>query len=129
MSAARQRAGTVRRLGLPSRRGEMPWEESSVVKHIVLWRLKEAASVAQREAQLQRIKCGLEGLRGRIPGLLAIEVGIDFCRDPNAADIVLYSEFADRAALARYISHPLHLEVAQAVRELASERRLVDYET
>jgi quinol monooxygenase YgiN len=69
----------------------------------------------------------LEGLAGRIPGLLKIEVGINFIADPNAADVVLYSEFIDAAALAVYQAHPLHLEVVPQVKALAVERRSADY--
>ena len=47
--------------------------------------------------------------------------------DANAADVVLYSRFEDRAALAHYQTHPLHVAVAGEVRELTTERRSVDY--
>lgn len=95
------------------------------VKHIVVWRLNDQPSVA---ANAQRAKALLEGLAGRIPGLRHIEVGINFLADPNAADIVLYSEFDDRQALATYQRHPLHLEVVPHIKAMATERRSVDYE-
>lgn len=95
-----------------------------MVKHIVMWRLPDSGSKA---ADAARIKVLLEGLAGRIPGLLKIEVGVNFIDDPNAADVVLYSEFTDAAALAVYQSHPLHLEVVSQVKALAVERRSADY--
>ncbi|MBM4213130.1 MAG: Dabb family protein [Gammaproteobacteria bacterium] len=95
-----------------------------MVKHIVMWRLRDSASKA---ADAARIKVLLEGLSGRIPGLLKIEVGANFIADPNAADVVLYSEFTDAAALAVYQAHPLHLEVVPQVKALAVERRSADY--
>jgi quinol monooxygenase YgiN len=95
-----------------------------MVKHIVMWRLRDSASKA---ADAVRIKVLLEGLSGRIPGLLKIEVGANFIADPNAADVVLYSEFTDAAALAVYQAHPLHLEVVPQVKALAVERRSADY--
>jgi quinol monooxygenase YgiN len=97
-----------------------------MVKHIVAWRLRKEPSV---RANAERVKSLLEGMAGRIPGLLRIEVGINFLDDANAADVVLYSEFVDREALLGYQVHPVHETVKPAIRELTVERRVVDYET
>jgi len=97
-----------------------------MVKHIVMWRLRESAS---KRSDAETIKTLLEGLAGRIPGLLKIEVGINFIDDANAADVVLYSEFADRAALETYQAHPLHQAVVPQVKARAIERRSADYFT
>jgi hypothetical protein len=97
-----------------------------LVKHIVVWRLKGEA--AQKAESARRAKALLEALSGKIPGLLKIEVGINFLEDANAADLVLYSEFSGRVALAQYQIHPEHVAVATQVRELAAERRVVDYD-
>lgn len=95
-----------------------------MVKHIVMWRLRETASKKEDAAT---IKALLEGLAGRIPGLLKVEVGVNFIEDANAADVVLYSEFTDRAALETYQAHPLHQAVVPRVKALAVERRSADY--
>lgn len=97
-----------------------------MVKHIVIWRLKGEGSEKLRAAL--RIKSLLEGLAGRIPGLLKIEVGVNFLEDANASDVALYSEFSGRTALAAYQDHPEHEIVKPLIRELASERRVVDYD-
>lgn len=76
----------------------------------------------------QRIKSLLESLAGRIPGLLKIEVGLNFLDDVNASDVALYSEFADRRALAVYQDHPEHLAVKPLIGALTSERRVADYD-
>lgn len=99
-----------------------------MIKHIVLWRLKEEAHGQGKAANARRICEQLEGLRGRIPGLLAIEVGIDFSAGPTSCDVALYSEFTDRAALQHYQAHPLHQAVAAYVSGVAAERHMVDYE-
>jgi quinol monooxygenase YgiN len=96
-----------------------------MVKHIVMWRLKDETS---KSADAAKIKELLEGLAGRIPGMTHIEVGTNFLVDANSADVVLYSEFVDRAALDGYQQHPLHLAVVPQVKALASERRVVDYQ-
>jgi hypothetical protein len=96
-----------------------------VVKHIVFWRVKDSPG---KQANAQEIRRLLEGLRGRIPGLLNLEVGINFLEDAAASDCALYSEFTDRAALAAYQVHPAHEAVKGPIRELTVERRVVDYD-
>lgn len=97
-----------------------------MIKHIVMWRLDEQAGDKAHNAL--RLKELLEGLNGRIPGLLKLEVGIDFSREGESSDVVLYSEFESRQALDSYQKHPAHAEVAPFVKSVRSERRIVDYE-
>jgi hypothetical protein len=99
-----------------------------MVKHIVFWKVKAGVTGAARDEALRRIKTEFEALQGRIPGLLRIEIGIDFSATEDSADFALYSEFESRAAVDGYQAHPLHLQVAQLVREIRSERRMVDYD-
>ena len=96
-----------------------------MIKHVVVWRLRKEPSV---RANAERVKALLEGMAGRIPGLLKVEVGINVVDDANAADVVLYSEFTDPAALLGYQGHPVHEAVKPAIREMTIERRVVDYE-
>lgn len=100
-----------------------------MIKHIVLWRLKPEAHGRPAAENARAIKEKLEALRGRIAGLLKIEVGLDFSRTDNSCDLALYSEFESRAALDAYQAHPEHKAVMPFVLEARSERYLVDYET
>lgn len=97
-----------------------------MIKHIVMWRLDEAAG--DKTANALKLKQLLEGLNGRIPGLLRLEVGIDFSRESESSDVVLYSEFESRQALAAYQVHPAHAEVVPFVKSVRAERRVLDYE-
>jgi len=99
-----------------------------MIKHIVFWRLKNREDEASRDENARAIKQKIEGLRGKIPGLLHIEAGIDFNRSDTACDIVLYSEFESRAALDGYQDHPSHLEIVKFIGDRRSERRIADYE-
>jgi hypothetical protein len=91
-----------------------------MIKHIVLWGLKNKADVA-------RVKQELESMRGKIPGLLSLEVGVNFA-ESSPVDVGLYSEFTDRAALNAYADHPVHAPVKQLVGSLVAERWVLDYE-
>jgi hypothetical protein len=99
-----------------------------VVKHIVVWRLKPEAHARTAAQNARLIKDRLEALNGRIPGMLLLEVGLDFSGTEQSGDLVLYSEFESRAALDAYQVHPEHEAVKPFILEARSERRLVDYE-
>ncbi|MDP1656737.1 MAG: Dabb family protein [Hylemonella sp.] len=97
-----------------------------MIRHIVMWNVRgdTPAEKARGIAQLQR---SFEGLRGRIPGLLHLEIGVDVSRVDYACDVVLYSEFESQAALDAYGTHPEHLRVKDEVAELRTARHQVDY--
>jgi hypothetical protein len=99
-----------------------------VVRHLVLWKLKPEAHGRSAAENARAIKEKLEGLRGRVPGMLRIEVGIDFSRTDNSSDLALYSEFESRPALEAYQAHQEHKAVMPFILEARSERRLVDFE-
>jgi len=99
-----------------------------MIKHIVLWRLKDTAHGNDKATNARLIKEQLEALRGRIPGLLRLEVGCDFIHADTSSDLALYSEMESRAALEAYQAHPLHKAVGSFIKEACSERRAVDYE-
>ena len=99
-----------------------------MIKHIVLWKLKDNAGGNDKMKNALLIKEKLENLNGKIEGLIKIEVGIDFSNTDNSSDLALYSEFVSRQALNGYQNHPLHKEIMPFVMEARSERRTVDYE-
>lgn len=98
-----------------------------MVRHIVLWRLKESANGQGKAENAAEIKRRLEDLSGKIPGMIRLEVGFDFSRTPDSSDIVLYSEFETRAALDAYQVDPLHEAIKLLILAARDERRLVDY--
>lgn len=99
-----------------------------MLKHIVMWRVGSGAE-GDREQNAARIKEMLEGLRGRLDGLIDIEVGINIIPADDACDVVLVSCFRDRGALQAYLGHPEHLRIGEFVKSVRTERRVVDYET
>jgi len=99
-----------------------------MVRHIVVWRLKEQAHGNSRDVNARLIKEKFEALNGKIEGMLKLEVGIDYGRTDESSDIVLYSEFVSKKDLDNYQVHPLHKAAVSFIREARSERRVVDYE-
>lgn len=96
-----------------------------MVKHIILWKLKEEAN---NFAVKKGIKDGLEGLLGKIDGLLEIKVEINGLESSNA-DVMLYSVFENEKALKEYAVHPEHVYVADTyVRPFTEVRMCMDFE-
>jgi len=99
-----------------------------MVKHIILWTLKEHFSDAEKEQIKLGIKEGLEGLAGVIPGLTEIRVNIGRL-DSSNADLMLDSTFESVEALKAYAVHPAHVEVADTkVRPFTMQRSCLDFE-
>ena len=76
-----------------------------MVKHIILWQLKDELSAAEKAEIKANIKSGLEGLAGQIPGLVEVHVNINGLPSSNA-DLMLDTTFTDAAALKGYSTHP-----------------------
>lgn len=97
-----------------------------MIKHIVMWNLRGDTAQHKTEAAAL-IKQVFEGLKGKVPGLRHIEIGIDSSRVDYACDVVLYSEFDSQEALDAYATHPEHLRAKKALGDLRIARHQVDY--
>ncbi len=99
-----------------------------MVKHIILWQLKDELQGVEKDAVKQGIKEGLEGLQGVIPGLLEIKVNANGLASSNA-DVMLDSSFESEEALKAYAVHPTHVKVAdEKVRPFTKTRSCLDFE-
>ena len=99
-----------------------------MVKHIILWQLKDELSAEEKVAVKAGIKEGLEALAGKIPGLTEIKVQTEGLASSNA-EVMLDSTFADEAALKVYATHPEHVAVADGkVRPYTKMRLCLDFE-
>lgn len=98
-----------------------------MIKHIVMWDVL-GATTEERRANIARLREAFEGLRGRIPGLLHLEIGVDTSRVSYACDVVLYTEFDSQASLDAYATHSAHMRVREELEGLRIARHQVDYE-
>ena len=99
-----------------------------MIKHIVMWKLKEEAEGADRAANALEMKRRLDACATIVPGIIAFEVTLAQPDLEATYDVVLYSEFADRAALAAYIAHPVHQAVVPFIGAIREARQCMDYE-
>ena len=99
-----------------------------MVKHIILWQLKDELTDAEKAAVKAEAKAGLEGLVGKIPGLVEIKVHINALPTSNA-DMMLDTTFETFEALKGYSTHPEHVAVASTkVRPYYKNRVCLDFE-
>jgi hypothetical protein len=99
-----------------------------MIKHIVFWRLNESAHGNDKQTNSRLLKDKLLAMKGKVDGLLKIEVGFDFSNEKDSCDVVLYSEFSSKEALHQYQIHPDHQEIKKWINDVRYERRVVDYE-
>ncbi len=100
-----------------------------MVKHIILWTLNPELSDEEKQKVKAGIKAGLEGLVGKVPGLLDVKVHIDGRLASSNADVMLDSTLADEASLKGYAVHPEHVAVAETkVKPFTKTRTCLDFE-
>lgn len=104
------------------------WQCREMIKHIVFWKLKDEADGRTRAENARKLKQDLESLRGAIPGVQVVEVGLNVNTSDAAYDVALYSVFSDQAALDSYQRHPKHQEIVAFLAKVRSARVLVDYQ-
>jgi len=91
-----------------------------------MWNLK-GDTKEEKAKNIRRLCQSFDSLRGRIPGLIHLEIGVDQSRIDYACDVVLYSEFESVQALKNYATHPEHLRVKDEVAGLRIAKHQVDY--
>jgi quinol monooxygenase YgiN len=92
-----------------------------MIRHIVMWKLKDPADAPQFKSQL-------DTCIDLVPGMHRFEVAIRTPEHDANCDVVLYSEFDDAAALAAYQNHPHHQKISVDLGELRDTRRVFDCE-
>ncbi len=99
-----------------------------MVKHVILWNLKDEYDETQKNEIKATIKKELENLKGKIPGLLEMKVQTEKLNS-STGDFMLDSLFESEDALKKYAVHPLHVQVADTyVRPYTANRICIDFE-
>lgn len=100
-----------------------------MIKHIVMWKLDESYSEAEKKSNAVELKDKLLGLDGKIDELVSIAVYLNSDKAPGTNfDIMLDTEFKNFDDLNIYQVHEEHLKVVSFVKSLKMQRVCVDYE-
>ncbi len=98
-----------------------------MLKHIVMWKLKDFAEGADRATNAAKMKAMLDTC-AHLPGVLAFEVALAQPGLEATYDVVLYSAFDNKAALDAYADHPTHAALKPFFGAVRESRQCMDYE-
>lgn len=98
-----------------------------MVKHIVLFKLKEELPATEKQAVMNQFKEAIEALPAKISVIRKIEVGFNV-NPAEAWDIALYSEFDSLEDVKTYAVHPDHVAAGKLLVDVKLNRACVDYE-
>ncbi len=99
-----------------------------MIKHIVMFQLKESNSEKEKLDKAIRIKNMLDSLPEKINEIEFLEVGINTAESPRALDMVLISHFKSYENLSKYRVHPEHVKALELIKKLTIKAFVVDYE-
>jgi heme-degrading monooxygenase HmoA len=98
-----------------------------MIKHIVMWQLKEHAEGADKAANIVKMKALLDACADIVPGIREFEVALAQPGYECTYDVVLYSVFESAAALDAYQNHPQHVAIKPFIGAVRSARQCMDY--
>lgn len=95
-----------------------------MIKHVVCFKLKNN-SLAEKE----KAKEVLLSMKGNVPLLKDIQVGIDFLGSPRSYDVILEVILENKEALEEYQNDPYHCSVVKKhMHEVREASVAIDYE-
>ncbi|ADV44936.1 Dabb family protein [Bacteroides helcogenes] len=98
-----------------------------MIKHIVLFKLKDNASADEKLVAMNNFKEAIEALPSKISVIRKIEVGLNI--NPGETwSIALYSEFDTLDDIKFYATHPDHVAAGRLIANVKENRACVDYE-
>ena len=98
-----------------------------MVRHVILWKLKEGYTPEEQEKIKREAKEQLEDLIDKVPTLMSIAVHVNPLPTSNC-DMMLDSIFEDEEGLAAYAKHPDHVAVADNfIRPYTASRTCMDF--
>ena len=102
--------------------------ERTMLKHIVMWKLKDQAEGGDKATNARKMKELLDGCKNLVPGILKFEAALAQPGLEATYDVILYSEFTNKEALAEYAAHPTHKAIIPFIGAVRDERQCMDYE-
>lgn len=99
-----------------------------MIKHIVMWKLHAQAEGADKASNAREMYKRLMACADLVPGILKFEVALASEGLEATYDVILYSEFVDKASLDAYQEHPEHVAIKPFIGAVREARQCMDYE-
>ena len=98
-----------------------------MVKHIVMFKLKETLSKEEKMVVMNDFKAAIEALPAEISVIRKVFVGLNI-NESEAWDICLESEFDSLDDVKTYATHPAHVAAGSLLADAKESRSCVDFE-
>lgn len=102
-----------------------------MIRHVVMWKLKDEAEGATKEKNAEKMKLILEGLKINIDEIKSVEVGINISEGDDETgtpyDVVLISDFDSELDYTMYTRNDHHKKAVKFIDSVIEERHFVDY--
>lgn len=102
-----------------------------MIRHVVMWKLKDEAEGASKEKNAEKMKLILEGLKINIDEIKSVEVGINITEEDDEAgsayDVVLISDFETELDYTMYTRNTHHKKALDFINSVIKDRHFVDY--
>ena len=95
-----------------------------MVTHIVLFKL-----IDRSPSDIEKTREALLNMKGKIPQLRHIEVGVDIVRSPRSYDLALITKFDSLKEMEAYQTDPAHIEVLKYISSVKESSISVDYQS
>lgn len=99
-----------------------------MIRHIVMFKLKDPGDKESLERTKYEVKKRLEALPSKIDVIRTMEVGVNVVESDRAFDVALISSFDSLEDLEAYRVHPDHQEVVQFIASVKEQSAAVDFE-
>ena len=99
-----------------------------MIRHIVMFKLKDFATEAEKMAAAVEVKNRLDELPLKIGVIRRYKAGIDVRKLSWSYDIVLEMDFDSLADLDAYTIHPVHQEFIMFNKDYSIDKACIDYE-
>lgn len=99
-----------------------------MITHIVLLRLFENADGKTKLENASILKQKLLNIAEQIKGIISINVGLSYNKTEEASDVALVLVCESKKVLLDYDLHPEHQALKIWIKNVRSERRVVDFE-
>jgi len=101
-----------------------------MIRHVVMWELKDKAEGSSKEKNAKKMKLILEGLKINIDEIKNVEVGININDEDDSGDawdVVLISDFETELDYTMYTRNAHYKKAIKFINAVIEERRFVDY--
>lgn len=98
-----------------------------MIRHIVIWNLKDHADGADKASNLEKAKSLLLSCAQVVPGIRTFEVATATPGMDCTNDLLLHMLLDDAQVLAAYQNHPDHLAIKPFMKAVVQERRCMDF--